>query len=93
MSSENHVFQVAAPGDIIQFSGTLWMTDVCNAVVKNDKVPEDWSWLEQELDGECLQTKEWCTDMWLIQGHKAIFFTLPSGDIEPILEESMMSLA
>ena len=22
---------------------TLWMTDVCNAVVKDGKVPEDWS--------------------------------------------------
>ena len=46
------------------------MTDVCNAVVKDGKVPEDW--LEQELDGECLQRKGWCTDMWLIQGHKAV---------------------
>ena len=23
--------------------GTLWMTDMCNAVVKDGKVPEDWS--------------------------------------------------
>ena len=22
---------------------TLWMTEVCNAVVKDGKVPEDWS--------------------------------------------------
>ena len=24
-------------------TGTLWMTDVCNAVVKDGKIPEDWS--------------------------------------------------
>ena len=24
-------------------TGTLWMTDVCNAVVKDVKIPEDWS--------------------------------------------------
>ena len=30
------------------------MTEVCNAVVKDGKVPEDWS---RELDGECLQRK------------------------------------
>ena len=31
---------------------TFWMTDVCNAVVKDGKVLEDWT---QELDVECLQ--------------------------------------
>ena len=25
-------------------TGTLWMTDVCNAVVRDSKIPEDWSW-------------------------------------------------
>ena len=24
-------------------TGTLWMTDMCNAVVKDGKVPDDWS--------------------------------------------------
>ena len=24
-------------------AGPLWMTDVCNAVVRDDKIPEDWS--------------------------------------------------
>ena len=24
-------------------TGTLWMNDVCNAVVKDGKIPEDWS--------------------------------------------------
>ena len=33
-------------------TGTLWMTEVCNAVVKDGA-----SGLEQELDGECLQKK------------------------------------
>ena len=28
-------------------TGTLWMTEVCNAVVKDGRVPEDWnrSWM------------------------------------------------
>ena len=30
------------------------MTDVCNAVVRDGKIPEE---LEQELDGECIQRK------------------------------------
>ena len=38
-------------------TGTLWMTDMCNVVVKDG--------LEQELDGECVQGK----GMWLIQRH------------------------
>ena len=33
-------------------TGTFWMTDVCNAVVKDEKSARG---LEQELDGECLQ--------------------------------------
>ena len=24
-------------------TGTLWMTNVCNAVMKDGKIPEDWS--------------------------------------------------
>ena len=24
-------------------TGALWMTDVCNAVVKDGKIPADWS--------------------------------------------------
>ena len=24
-------------------TGTMWMTDVCNAVVRDGKIPEDWS--------------------------------------------------
>ena len=24
-------------------TGTLWMTDVCNTVVRDGKIPEDWS--------------------------------------------------
>ena len=24
-------------------TGTMWMTDVCNAVVGDDKISEDWS--------------------------------------------------
>ena len=34
-------------------TGTLWMTNVCNAV-NDGKIPFE---LEQELDGECLQRK------------------------------------
>ena len=32
-------------------TGTLWMTDVCNAVVKDGKIPEDWSssWMVNAL--------------------------------------------
>ena len=32
-------------------TGTLWMTDVCNAVVEDGKVPEDWSrsWMVNSL--------------------------------------------
>ena len=25
-------------------TGTMWMTDVCNAVVRDGKISEDWSW-------------------------------------------------
>ena len=25
-------------------TGTMWMTDVFNAVVMDGKIPEDWSW-------------------------------------------------
>ena len=33
---------------------TLWMTDVCYAVVKDDKIPEDWSrsWMVNVYKGE-----------------------------------------
>ena len=35
-------------------TGTLWMTDVCNAVVKDGKVPEDWSrsWMVNVYKGK-----------------------------------------
>ena len=35
-------------------TGTLWMTEVCNAVVKDGKVPEDWSrsWMVNINKGE-----------------------------------------
>ena len=41
-------------------TGTLWMTDVCNVVVKDG--------LEKELDGECVQGK----GMWLIVSYRGI---------------------
>ena len=35
-------------------TGTLWMTDVCNAVVKDGRVPEDWSrsWMVNVYKGK-----------------------------------------
>ena len=35
-------------------TGTLWTTDVCNAVVKDGKVPEDWSrsWMVNVYKGK-----------------------------------------
>ena len=35
-------------------TGTLWMTDVCNAVVKDGKVPENWnrSWMVNVYKGK-----------------------------------------
>ena len=35
-------------------TGTLWMTEVCNAVVKDGKVPEDWSrsWMVNVYKGK-----------------------------------------
>ena len=35
-------------------TGTLWMTDVCNAVVKDVKIPEDWSrsWMVNVYKGK-----------------------------------------
>ena len=34
-------------------TGTLWMTDVCNAVVKDGKIPEDWrSWMGNAYKGK-----------------------------------------
>ena len=35
-------------------TGTLWMTDVCNTVVKDGKVPEDWSrsWMVNVYKGK-----------------------------------------
>ena len=35
-------------------TGTLWMTDVCNAVVKDGKIPEDWSksWMVNVYKGK-----------------------------------------
>ena len=35
-------------------TGTLWMTDVCNAVVKDGKIPEDWSrsWMANVYKGK-----------------------------------------
>ena len=35
-------------------TGTLWMTDVCNAVAKDGKIPEDWSrsWMVNVYKGE-----------------------------------------
>ena len=34
-------------------SGTMWMTDVCKAVVMDGKIPEDWrrSWIENVYKG------------------------------------------
>ena len=38
-------------------TGTLWMTDVCNTVVKDGKVPEDWSksWIVDVYKGKGLR--------------------------------------
>ena len=35
-------------------TGTSWMTEVCNAVVKDGKVPEDWSrsWMVNVYKGK-----------------------------------------
>ena len=35
-------------------TGTLWITDVCNAVVKDGKIPEDWSrsWMVYVFKGK-----------------------------------------
>ena len=35
-------------------TGALWMTDVCNAVVKDGKIPEDWSrsWMVNVYKGK-----------------------------------------
>ena len=35
-------------------TGTMWMTDVCNAVVRDGKIPEDWSrsWMVNVYDGK-----------------------------------------
>ena len=35
-------------------TGTMWMTDVCNAVVKDGKIPEDWSWIVYKKKGDAL---------------------------------------
>ena len=34
--------------------GTKWMTELCNAVVKDGKIPEDWSksWLVNVYKGK-----------------------------------------
>ena len=34
-------------------TGTMWMTDVCNVVVMDGKIPEDWcrSWMENVYKG------------------------------------------
>ena len=34
--------------------GTRWMTELCNAVIKEGKIPTDWSrsWLVNRLHGE-----------------------------------------
>ena len=35
-------------------TGTMWMTDVCNAVVRDGKIPEDWSrsWMVNVCKGK-----------------------------------------
>ena len=35
-------------------TGTMWMTDVCNAVVRDGKIPEDWSrsWMVNVYKGK-----------------------------------------
>ena len=35
-------------------TGTMWMTDVCNAVVRDGKIPEDWSrsWMTNVYKGK-----------------------------------------
>ena len=35
-------------------TGTMWMTDVCNAVVRDGKIPEDWSrsWMVNVFEGK-----------------------------------------
>ena len=35
-------------------TGTIWMTDVCNAVVRDGKIPEDWSrsWMVNVYKGK-----------------------------------------
>ena len=45
--------------------GTRWMTELCNAVVRDGKIPIDWS--RSWLVGECLQGVGRCTGMWFIQ--------------------------
>ena len=44
--------------------GTRWMTELCNAVVRDGKIPKDWS---RNWFGECLQGEGRCTGMWLIK--------------------------
>ena len=48
LSFKNLYIQAAAE------TGTLWMTDVCNAVVKDGKIPEDWSksWMVNVYKGK-----------------------------------------
>ena len=40
--------------EMLKAAGALWMTDVCNAVVKDGKIPEDWSrsWMVNVYKGK-----------------------------------------
>ena len=48
--------------------GTRRMTELCNAVVRDGKIPMDWSrsWLVNVL----IQGEGRCTGMWLVQRNK-----------------------
>jgi hypothetical protein len=43
--------------------GVRWVTNICNAIVKEGRIPDDW----KELDDMCIQRERRCLKLWFLQ--------------------------
>ena len=50
--------------------GVLWVTDLCNAIVREGRIPDDWrkSWMVCV----CVQRQRRCSWVWFISRHKTL---------------------
>ena len=63
-------------------AGIRWVTEICNAILKEGKVPEDWerSWIVSVYKG-----KGDALDLWFIQRNKT-----PGSRVMKVMESSYL---